>query len=420
MFKVWVGFAVNKVLSRTGNRSRLEIKSIIKDNRIYKDGFEICELFNDFFTSVSSRIHDSIPPPISEDEFSYYLQDIQVTTQFEFSPIQIEEIENTILSLKENKSHISTYPNKSLKIISNLVSPLLSIILNKSLTTGCFPKSLKTARVVPIFKAGDRSNLNNYRPISILPIFSKIFERIVHKQLQSYLDHFKFLVSSQFGFRPHLSTSHAVSNTLQYIYNNLDNGSVVVSIFLDFAKAFDCVDHVLLLKKLNKYGIRGIALEWFRSYLTDRKQFLSLNGQNSSLCSIKSGVPQGSILGPLLFLIFINDFPKCSDFFKFTLFADDSTLTCSFNNMTVESITNSINQNLETVNHWLNVNKLKVNTHKSFHIVFSYRKNILLSPIPLGSEITAQTEKTKFLGITLNMNLSFKDHINEKNFGCLF
>ena len=136
------------------------------------------------------------------------------------------------------------------------------------------------------------------------------------------------------------------------------------------------------------------------------KQFLSLNGQNSRLCSIKSGVPQGSMLDPLLFLILINDFPKCSILFKYALFADDSILTCSFNNMTGESITSSINQNLETVSHWLDVNKLKANTHKSYHIVFSYRKKILLPFIRLGSEIIGQTEKK--LGITLVMNFLLK------------
>ena len=134
-------------------------------------------------------------------------------------------------------------------------------------------------------------------------------------------------------------------------------------------------------------------MEWFRSYLTDRKQFSSLNEQNSRLCSIKSGASQGSIRGPLLFLIFTNNFPKCSNFFKITLFADDSTSTCTFNNMTVENITSSINQNLETVNHWFNVNKPKVNTHKIYHIVFSYRKKILVPPIRLGSKIIAQTKK---------------------------
>ena len=165
--------------------------------------------------------------------------------------------------------------------------------------------------------------------------------------------------------------------------------------------------------KLSKYGKWGIVLEWFWSYLTDRNKFVSLIGQNSRLCSIKSGVPEGSILGPLLFLIFINDFPKCTNFFKFTLFADDSTLTCSLNSMTVDNITSSINQNLEAVNHWLYVNKINVNTHKSYHIVFSYRKKLLLPPIRLRREIIAQTEKNKFLGITLDINLSFKAHINE-------
>ena len=156
---------------------------------------------------------------------------------------------------------------------------MLSIIMNNSLTTGCFPKSLKTAWVVPILKAGDQINLNNYRPISILPIFSRIFERVVQKQLKSYLDYFNFFDALQFEFRLHLSTSCAVSITLHNIYNNLDNGSVVVStFFLDFAKIFDCVDHELLLKKLNKYAIRGVASKWFRSHSTDWNQFVSLSG----------------------------------------------------------------------------------------------------------------------------------------------
>ena len=166
--------------------------------------------------------------------------------------------------MKDNESHVSTYPSKFSKFISNLISPLLTITLNKSLTTGCFPKSLKTARVVPIFKAGNRSNLNNYRPTSILPIFNKIFERVVHNQLQSYLDDFKILDSSQFGFRPHLSISRAVSNSLQLIYNNLYNGSVVVSIFLDFVKTFEWVDHKILLKLVQILLIRQETTRIFK------------------------------------------------------------------------------------------------------------------------------------------------------------
>ena len=158
---------------------------------------------------------------------------------------------------------------------------MLSIILNNSLTTGCFPNSLKTVRVIPLFNVGDRSNLNNYRSISNLPILSKIFDRIVHKQLQSYLDHFNFLVSSQFGFRPRLLTSHAVSYTLQYIYNNLDNGSVVVLIFLDFTKAFDCVDHVILFKKkLSKYGIRELLWNGLGLIQRTENNFINWMGKN--------------------------------------------------------------------------------------------------------------------------------------------
>ena len=218
-------------MSKTDKKSRLEVKSIVKDNRIYTDGLQICELFNEYFSSVSTKIHDSIPSPTSEDDFSYYLRNIRMSTTFSFSTIQITEVETTILSLKENKTHISTYPNRILKYISNLVSPLLTTIINKSTTTSCFPKSLKTAQEVSVFKTGDWSVLTNYHPISILPVFSKIFEKIVHKQVKSKLDFFSFFDSSQFGFRPNFLTSQAVSNTLQFIYNILDNGSVVVSIF---------------------------------------------------------------------------------------------------------------------------------------------------------------------------------------------
>ena len=144
-----------------------------------------------------------------------------------------------------------------------------------------------------------------------------------------------------------------------------------MSIFSVFAKAFEFVVHEFLVKKLSRYGIRRTALNWFRSNLSDRKQFVSLNVHNSQFYSTKSGVTQGSYLGPILILVLINDFLKCSKFFWFTLFADDSTLTCSFSNMSLGNITNSINQNLETINHWLNVTNIKVNTHTSYHIVSS-------------------------------------------------
>ena len=259
------------------------------------------------------------------------------------------------MSLKNKTCHISTYSVKIIKHLSSIIPPILTHLINKSISTGYFPKMLKTARVVPIYKSGESKDVNNYRPISILPIFSKIFEKIVFNQLSNYLNHFKLLSNSQFGFRKSLSTSHAIVDTLQYVYDNLDEGNTVISFFLDFSKAFDCVNHDILLDKMSIYGVRGIASSWFRSYLSDRQQYVSLNGASSELCSIDRGVPQGSILGPLLFLIFINDFPNCSDFFKFTLFADDSTLTCKFNNASNDDISDILTAELININNWINL-----------------------------------------------------------------
>ena len=163
---------------------------------------------------------------------------------------------------------------------------------------------------------------------------------------------------------------------------------------------------------MSVYGVRGIASSWFRSYLSDRQQYVSLNGASSELCSIDRGVPQGSILGPLLFLIFINDFPNCSDFFKFTLFADDSTLTCKFNNASNDNISDILTTELININNWINSNKIKLNSDKSNFIMFSYRKNIEINQIQFGNSYIRKTDSTKFLGIVIDKNLTFKEHIN--------
>ena len=270
---------------------------------------------------------------------------------------------------------------------------------------------MKIAKVIPLFKSGDRELVGNYRPISILPTFSKILERIVYNQLLNYFDRFKLFTNSQFGFRRQKSTAQAILDNVQYIYDNLDRGDLVASFFLDFQKAFDCVSHKILLSKLSTYGIRGMALEWFRSFLTNRKQFTNINNTDSSIHSINCGVPQGSILSPLLFLIYINDFPECSSYFKFVLFADDSTLSCKVPRSSLTQAAYEINNELKKIHTWLHSNKIKLNINKSTFLAFSYRAKIDFPPISLDHRALNQSENTKFLGMIVDDKLNFQAHI---------
>ena len=200
--------------------------------------------------------------------------------------------------------------------------------MNQSFQSGIFPDKLKIAKVIPLFKKENPELPSKYRPISLLPIFSKIFEKLMYRRLYRFLQLNNILYSLQFGFQENHSVDHALVSLTEAVRYTLDNKRFGCGIFIDLQKAFDTVNHKILLSKLEHYGVRGCALEWFRSYLSDRKQYVSVNGSNSNLLSITCGVPQGSVLGPLLFLIYINDLPNASKKLKFYLFADDTNIYC--------------------------------------------------------------------------------------------
>ena len=216
----------------------------------------------------------------------------------------------------------------------------MSYIINLSFSNGTFPDKLKIAKVVPLYKGGDKSVAKNYRPISILPIFDKIIERLMHDRLLSFLSKYKLINPTQYGFQKHKSTTHAIIDVLTKINATPSSNKVSCCVFLDLAKAFDTVNHTILLSKLWHYGIRGKQNDWFRSYLSNRKQCVSINNSLSTAVSMSHGVPQGSILGPLLFILYINDIFNASNKLKITQLADD---TCAY----LDKVDTSLNTTLK-------------------------------------------------------------------------
>ena len=214
-------------------------------------------------------------------------------------------------------------------------------------------------------KEGDKCNLSNYRPISVLTVFRKVFEKVAYTQLYDYLENNSILHKQQYGFRANKYTTQTILHFLLYLYRHIDSGNVVFSLFLDFRKAFDCVNHEILLSKLITCGVRGMALDWFRSYLTNREQYISINNVDSNPRVIQCGVPQGSILGPLLFLIFINAITKCSNQFIYILYADDSTFSTCVPGDNVMDSAKLINSELKCLDRWLKSNKISINADET-------------------------------------------------------
>jgi hypothetical protein len=274
---------------------------------------------------------------------------------------------------------------------------------------------MKLAKVIPIYKSKDKEILNNYRPISLLPTTSKILEKIVHKRLYNVLLSQSVFFSSQYGFRPRHSTIHAVNEFIDDTITSLENKQYTLSVFLDLSKAFDTIDHKILLRKLEWYGIRGVALEWFRSYLDTRKQYVQYKNSKSSTETIPCGVPQGSVLGPLLFIVYTNDLPNCLNYSKTILFADDTTLYLS--SPDIKYLYRNVNIDLEFLAEWFRANKLSLNVSKTHLVVF--KQSHMKIPNNLNINIDNQTIErknvVKFLGIYIDSKLEWHEHIKYIN-----
>ena len=323
---------------------------------------------------------------------------------------------NEIQSLINNCSNTSStgddgIPNNLLKKISaNIISPLTHII-NLSLNLGQFPSIFKVSKITPVFKNGCETDSNNYRPISLLSSISKLFEKIVYNRLSGFLEKENILSPRQYGFTKHGSTELAILDLTQYISLGIESRLHTMGVFVDFSKAFDTIDHSILLDKLLHYGVRGLSHDWFASYLNDRTQYVCLENTKSDPISTYRGVPQGSILGPLLFNIYINDIVNISKCSKFILFADDTTILLQDKNIT--NLTNNFNSILQCLNSWCSANELKINFNKTCCMLFGPKivTNIIKFSLTLNGIPVIRVNSTKFLGIYITSNLSWLDKI---------
>ena len=319
----------------------------------------------------------------------------------------IDNLEN------KNSSGHDGISNKILKFIKFEISNSLALIINQMITTGIFPESFKTSKIVPLFKKGESSLLTNYRPISLLPTISKIFERIIHDQMYTYLNGNNLLAEQQYGFRKLHSTEYAAVNLIDHVAKQMESGHTPCNLYIDLSKAFDTLSLNILLRKLKYYGFTGTELKLLTSYLINRKQYVKYKSYQSYTVDITTGVPQGSILGPLLFSICINDLIISSTKLKFLMYADDTTIYFNLEDFDPECVETEINNELEKVNLWLKLNKLSLNIKKTKLMIF-HRKQKKIKDINISID-NVQIERVNtfnFLGIMLDESLTWTDHTN--------
>ena len=383
-------------------------ETFLEGNEEIQNKKYIANRFNDFFVNVGPNLASEIQTPVNVS-VTNYLADPNAHTMY-LDPVNESEVMNIVRLFDRKNSFDCHGMNMSLikDVIVSIAKPFAHVC-NLSFNTGVFPDLMKVAKVVPLFKSGKNNIFTNYRPVSLLPQFSKILEKLFNKRLDIFLNKHGVLSENQYGFRENRSTSLALIELVEHLTQSVDEHKHTIGVFIDLKKAFDTIDHKILLNKLYHYGLRGISNDWIRSYLLQRKQYVRWENYESDYMDVLCGVPQGSILGPKLFILYINDLCRVSNCLKFILFADDTNIFCSGHD--IIKLSEMVTFELKKLKDWFAVNRLSLNVSKTNYMLFSNSKYSTETQIQICNTDIARVNVTKFLGVLIDDKLTWKDHI---------
>ena len=357
------------------------------------------EVMNEYFANIGSKLSSKLPEIQIKTDIDR-LEKTMVVHQTNAS-----EVTKIIREMKCKKSYGEDgITNEIIKCCSPIVENFIAIAFNKCIQEKTYPKCFKTAKVIPLHKKGDKTDPSNYRPISLLSALGKIFEKLLHKRVVKFCKKENILTHIQYGFREKRSCIDAINSVTEFMRNEIEAKNKGQACFIDLQKAFDTLDHEILMIKLKKYGFRGTILEILRKYLSDRYQFVCENGNHSKKLCVKTGVPQGSVLGPFLFLLYINDLQKVVKDSQIVMFADDTTIVKSG-----KHTDRDLNEDLHRITDWFTASKLTVNIGKCEAISFG---NGLPEKITILNEELCYKSSCKYLGLHLDGSLKFREHIN--------